>query len=402
MKVLIQHTQRSPGDWVELDSSAWGSVPKLAQPPDDRLQSDLGITAAEGHIYGFMVQGMEFGGADHYSVRSLADGACEVTEWNDDPVDYPEGEKCARIWTIRRLAPDARLHGAINTRIHKDYYAQPAKLARLQARGPYMNCTLHPWEAFTPPREADTRHGIWISNRLAAKHDAARAVHGWREWTEGLDPSELDVNGHVKTQADQGRRIPKQGTITYFLNATSAATGVHVALNERAQNETQGGAGSAPAIIPLSGDALSHVWTTPADSPNSADWPNGVYTCSMDVQTLMLVDSFGLLTRGGSAGHFARVNAGLTADQETWTQDEAAFTSTGISVATNTIDPSSGSADDRFEVLVAADNSDTMMDGTLTIRVGDADSFGEGPWTVGEAAVVQDPILGPGIIPFAR
>ncbi len=376
MKVLVQHTTTDPGDYVELDSSEWSQLPVKSVPTDaDPLNRE------PGWIFDLMIQGISFGGADHYCVEDIADGGVRVIVWNDDSDDIPESEFSAQVWTLMPLAPDDKLNGAINTRQSKIIYAAPARMARIQL--PIENTEVRPWSEFVPPAEAESRHGVWVhSFKLLGKHQRRGLPHSWREWGEHLDPSELDESGAVKAQRPQGRYDKPQGTITYFLHDTVQASGVHVAGHELEMEETDVASSvNVVATVGQASDALTHLWSTLTGSPNDADWPNGAYRCQIDVQSAMLIDGYGFLTRAGSAGHMARVNSGLTADQQTWTQDETAFTGTGIKLATNTIDPSSGAAGDRFECVLAADNSDTMMDGTLTVRCDDTDSFADGPWS---------------------
>ena len=132
------------------------------------------------------------------------------------------------------------------------------------------------------------------------------------------------------------------------------------------------------AAVSSSSLILTHVWTTLGGVPGVTDWPNGEYRCQIDVKTVMNITGYGFRVISIGQGHFGRMDSVLGHSQ-TWTQDEAAFTGTGLKLATNTIDPSSGVSTDRFEMLLLAQNLESM-DGTLTIRVDDSDSFANGPW----------------------
>lgn len=387
MKSFIQWTKGTPEDSEEIDSALWSELPRKPLPVGGEI-----IDNVSGWAMDVNIQGISAAGADHIHIVDLNDGSGGVvfSYWFDDIDDIPPDRFHAEVWTLLPLAPDARIGGAINTRQSKVVYAAPAHLAAMTL--PIENTVIRPWSEFVPP--ANPCHGKWVSPASLTEHQRVATSHGWREWTEGLNSSELDQDGFVKPQRPQGRYNVPPGTITYFLNDASLI-GVHVAAVHEVQMEEGDIASSVTldALIPVAGDALSHLWTTLAGSPNEANWPNGAYRCQIDVNTAMLVDGYGFLTRGGSVGHFARVNAGLTADEETWTQTEVAFTGTGIKLATRTLDPSAGAAGDRFECLLAADNSDSMMDGDLNVRVDDSDSFADGPWTGGAAPVSFPPSI---------
>lgn len=386
---------------MEVDSSAWDTLPKLAEPaPGDP------VTNNPGHVFNLNVQGMEFGGADHYVVEDLTDGsgAIRVTVWYDDPIGSPEGMKWARVSTFLPLVPDPNLAGAINTRQSFVIYAQPDKMALLPQ--PVENTEFRPWTDFQPPPEEITRHGKWVTDTLVKTHDTLTfPAPSWREWGDHLDPSELDFNVEVKardhdgrtatriaeslvkSQRRLGRFAPSRGTITYFLHDVVLASGVHVAEEEEEMEETD-------VAIPVnvrcdlnaSSAELCYVFTTPSGSPNDANWPNGLYRCSIDVAAQMGGVTYGFLTVNGAAGHMANVDSGLTTDNESWTQTQGAFSGTGIKVGSRTIDPAAGAAGDRFECLLAVDNPDTMG-GRMDLSHDDSDSFGEGPWTDGATPV---------------
>ena len=366
MKVLVQQSLGAPRDYVQIDSSAWGSLPFKPVPLGGERVDNAG-----GWVFDLIVQGISFGGGDHYCVEDIADGGVRVTVWFDDPTDIVEADFWAEVWELLPLAPDARLGGAINTRQSRVVYAQPAAIARRSAI-PIENTEYRPWSEFRPPAQA--RHGIWLPQELLVDHEDIQTPHGWREWGEG---------GVVPSQRLLGRYAKPEGTITYFLHDTVLATGVHVVEHEVEMEETD-------VAVPVNltgasnagGGIQTHVWTTLSGSPNDADWPSGDYRCQIDVNQIMRVDSYGFRTLASVAGHFARVNTGLTADQETFEQIEAAFTGTGIKLATTgTINPASGSADDRAEWVLVADATSESMAGSVRVSCDDSDSFADGPWT---------------------
>ena len=144
MKVLVQHTRLTPTDWVEIDSTAWGSLPFKDVPPPGFPRDDSVIDEVDGWIFNVSVQGVEFGGGDHYAVEEIGAGGIKITKWNDDPDDFPDGHKFAEVWTILPLGPDVGLGNAISTKQTIVIFAPPDKLAELQALGPPQNTLLLP------------------------------------------------------------------------------------------------------------------------------------------------------------------------------------------------------------------------------------------------------------------
>jgi len=397
MKVLVQWTQVNPRDWVVVESTDWGRTKKRPVPPASRGRptNDNDIGEAEGWVYDLMVQGISFGGADHYAVQDLLDGSggIRVTVWNDDPDDFPLGERFAEVWTLYPLVSDPRMGGAINTRQFRVVYAQANAFTRW-ASYPKQNTEVRPWSEFVPPPAALTRHGIWITNDLARRHDAAQSLKGWqdKEWADHLPASELDENGRVKVQRLLGRYNKPSSTITYFQRTTDLATGIHVADFELELNTTGGVAGVNKTCSVAAGPSTDecHVFTTLASNPNDADWPSGNYRCQINANQVMNMASFGFLTINAVAGHMARVNSGLTSDLETFEQIEPAFTGTGLKLATTgTVDPIAGAASDRFEGIVIGEGSSSSMAGSLRLQVENSDGFCDGPW----AAAADDDLM---------
>jgi len=192
MRVGVQWTQSTPKDWEFIDSQDWASTPKLPEPPTHQI-----VGMAKGWPYRLVVQGVEFT-AEHYAVEHISDEEIRVTVWNDSD-DYPDGEKFAQVWTIRTLAPDARLNGAYNTRQTQVIYAQAAVRARFPDE--VENTTFEAWSAFVPPASAITRHGVWVSDDANESHNKARALCTWHEWTEGLPAEEIrDGKLHMRKQ----------------------------------------------------------------------------------------------------------------------------------------------------------------------------------------------------------
>lgn len=387
MKLCIQWSRMNPQDWEEMDSSEWASTPSKPAPVGREVLDD-----SPGWIQDLCVQGVQFGGADHYAVEDLNDGSggIRVTEWNDDPNDHPF--KWGVVWNIFPLAPDPKFGGAINTRQFRVVYTED--MDRFSA--PVQHTVVRPWSEFVPPAEAITRHGIWISAENSKAHEKKQHFEEWRDWGQHLDPSELDNNGQVKIQRKQGKYSKPKGTKTFFLYDSAQANGIHTADNEFDANETDiASSTNQGSSIATSSAENTHVWVTVAGKPGDSDWPSGDYRCQIDVQAAMdVAGGYGFRTLNSVAGHFARVNSGITSDLQTFEMVESAFSGTGLKLATTgTIDPTSGATGDLAEWLLVADNTSGSMTGSLTVRCDDSDSFMDGPWVAGGGADVRQHII---------
>lgn len=174
---------------------------------------------------------------------------------------------------------------------------------------------------------------------------------------------------------------------TFYQRDTNLATAVHAATNEDELSLTAG-TGQTEIVTVVKGTSGTHwCFTTLSTEPNEADWPNGTYRAQLDVSVAGADLLYGFLTVGTANGHFARVDSGLTADLETIVQAEAAFSGTGLKLATAVWNPAAGAADNRFEALLAVQNQSAHANEDITL-VFDADGFVDGPWT---AAVVVSP-----------
>lgn len=182
MRVLVQWAQRNPRDWIEVDSSAWGSLPDLGIPARGVLG---GRNNATGWVNRLCVQGVHFP-HDHYAVEDLTDGSggVRVTTWHEDSDDYPPDEFVARVWTFLPLFQDPRVGGLWNTRQSQVIYAAPKVYQVWQSVMP-GNTELRPWEEFIRPPAGLTRHGVNLDNAKYAEHVAALRRVDFREWVPG-------------------------------------------------------------------------------------------------------------------------------------------------------------------------------------------------------------------------
>lgn len=188
MKVLLQWTKANPTDWVEFDlrdtpqlRRVWERLAKKAEPVGGETIDDQ-----PGWIYNINIQGVEFAGNDHYAAELLNDPVwgfgLRVIAWNDDPEDYPPGQRFALSWELFEPGPDPRYGGQINTRQRLTVYDErdPSPwVGHSTTLGPV---TILPWADFVVPTGSLTRHGIWVSDELAAAHRAVSTRRGWREW----------------------------------------------------------------------------------------------------------------------------------------------------------------------------------------------------------------------------
>ena len=180
-------------------------------------------------------------------------------------------------------------------------------------------------------------------------------------------------------------------TITYLLNApdTSNSDCTPAAEYNRKMDEASQTSQALSASIASEGDEISHAFTTVSGDPNDGDWPaasgGDPYFCSFDVTTIGVDVTCGLLTLGGAAGGFHRVNSSCTS-QENVAQGQTAFSGTGVKDATNTSwNPSSGAASDRFQVRIAAANVHIHNAETFEITTNSSSDAG-GPWSTGTDA----------------
>lgn len=384
MRVLVQWTRAHPRGWEEVDSAAFGQMPVRPLPGPGVLG---GADDVPGWVHRLNVQGVELT-ADHYAVEPLPGGGCRVFAWNDDPEDYPPGEKYARVLEFLPLAPDARFGGAWNTRQRQVVYAEPAVLGRMTGHGPVEHTEFRPWAEFVAPPEMITRHGVWVADALNARHDAALTVRGWREWIEGV-PAEMleyrDGRPIVRPQRTIGLFNQPHGTKTVYARDTDLATGIHAtiaAANENEFNEATGAA-AAEASAALAGGAsgLLYCFTSLAGFPNDAAWPTGTYRFQLDVTAAGADITYGLRAAGTATGHFARVDSGLTADLETKAQVEALFSLSGLKLATTgSVSWAAGAAGDRWECLVAGTRAASHGNQSITLELNETDDFSDGPW----------------------
>jgi hypothetical protein len=376
MKVLYQPASVTARGWSETTAQAWG------------LLGDFDINA-------LCVQGVVFEGADHYAVERVGRG-CRIAVWHNDPTDWPVGSRWAREVLFDPLGPsvDPRLGGAVTTHQATIIYAEDGVKPLIEAAyAGVARTAVRAWTDFDPTRY-HSRPGRWMSNDLFEAHQRARALHTWREWTDGLAASELDANGRVKDQRAQGRYVIPKGTRTYYHVAVVGPSIVGANTVNSLANATGTLTNQSSGNVGTNG-ALCFEAYTPSGEPDSAAWPTtGEYRYQLDVPTAGSDLTFGLLTQGNQDGYFARVNAAADTTLETFTQDQAAFSGSGLFLASVT-NPAwtAGAASDRFGIVVAGVRIIGHGNQTFTLQVGELDDFADGPWPAAVAAAGQDAAL---------
>lgn len=180
MRLSIQWTLGTPGDWIDLDLLPNGPARRLWEnlPTKPVPKGGETIDHQPGWLFNLNVQGVEFEGFDHCTARPL-DNGIEVTAWNDDPEDYPPGQRFAHVWTFLPLRADPRYGGQLNTEQYLTVYDEGMPSpheGHSTSGGPVV---VRPWSEFVVPT-TKVIHGIWVSDELAAAHRAAKTERSWR------------------------------------------------------------------------------------------------------------------------------------------------------------------------------------------------------------------------------
>lgn len=380
MKVLYQFALKHPTEWQEIDAKDWHTLPQRPIPKKGELG---GKDNAHGWLRNVSVQGITNEGFDHVAIEPITIGLDEgvkMTSWNDDPDDYPVGERNAIVWTILPLAPDPKLGMAINTRQSCIRYCEGERYDRLIANIP-QNTTVRPWTEFIPPADEITRHGVWLDNPKLAEHisKAPQAEFGWMHWNEHLPDSECELDAKdrrvLKEQRKQGRYHQAEHTITYYCRSTARAVGYASAGNEDAL-ELSTASSSTQSFTANSGTNLQGwTWTTPSTEPNVADWPSGVYHVQFNCSAASAGITYGHI----SQGDFKLLQSDLATVRENQ-NGTSNFTGTGLKLlSTGTWNPGAGLASDVYSVLCIVSGSSHGDAITLTLNT--TDSYADGPWT---------------------
>jgi hypothetical protein len=157
---------------------------------------------------------------------------------------------------------------------------------------------------------------------------------------------------------------------------------VHAATNEFEAAEATTTVATSTVTDSTTTATLGWVWTTPSGEPGSTDWRTGNYTAVLDATVNDGNFSYAVGTIGGVAGHFARVDSGLTADQTTHEMVETDFTGTGLkSASTGSVSFGTAGAGDRFEIAVVYQRADSHGTKSLSLDLNEADDIVTGQWS---------------------
>lgn len=308
---------------------------------------------------------------------------------NDDPRSgWTPVTRYARKVVLWPLAQDALFGGAVNTRQTQTVFTDRMDLGLHSSQ-------LQPWAKGAiemPPPEA-FRYGIMLPDAHYEAHVAQQTLRTWREWTDGVS-ADLLSGGKVRPGRRLGMYNVPKGTRTYYLNNIPLATGTHAADFELELGLLPAGVAQVTAGVSTSG-GLIFAGTTPSGEPDSAAWPTGNYRFQIDCLSVNIDLTYGLLTQGTNFGHFARVNSALLLDLEVKQQQEAAFSLSGLKLATTgSVSWLAGSATDRFEILIAAIRVSGHGNANITLELGEADDFADGPWTAASPSTANAPFFG--------
>jgi len=378
MRAYYQPAQASPSEWVSFDSVDWGGLGSFK-------------------VNALNIQGLVFEGPDFYSVEDLGNGQVRVIVWHSDPKDWPVGSRWAREVLIRPLGSDPRpeFGGAINTHFTQVLYAEAAIKPILEAAYQGNSRVLvKGWTDFDPNRVAP-REGKWLSDALYSAMQDKRSLRGWREWTDGLDPSEVGSDGKVRPQRPAGNWVLPKGTRTYYHNDVDLATTAHIAEYEHALEILPAGSSNVGSGNIGTPGATVFACSSPVNEPDSDAWPNvGLYRRQLDIIQIGVDLTLGCLDQGNGDGHFARVSGDLSTDLQSFQQSEAAFFGAGLHLASIT-DPawSAGTSTDRFETLIASVRIIGHGTQTFTLQAGEFDDFTDGPWAAAAGGQNDDPIF---------
>lgn len=390
MRVDIQWATQTPSESVTIDSSEWAGLPKKPLPDGNEV-----LDQEPGWLQRWNIQGCKPDTADHHAMEDQADGSLKVWSWCDDPEDYPDGDYYGTVTTFRPayIHPEERFCGKWHYEQHFTIYAaENTEHWRTRNSVPRQNVTIRPWSEFPYPDEAIVRHGVWLRDDQHEESQRLESKCGVFEWIDGLPAEEIiEVNGvsQLRPQAPLGRFLHEQGSIRYTLRSTARTNGIHASSFRELAMETSADTPTTSTSQNYShGDARSEfVWTSPSGSPNFAQWPTGTYFGQVSIFTNDDVPnfSFGMRAAGGAAGHVARVDSGLTADQEAKEMTDSLFTGTGDKAFTlGSVSWSSGAAGDRAEVLMAVSRGGSGHGNAgIEVEVNRVDTeFFEGPWAV--------------------
>ena len=381
MKVLIQWTEldetKAPSDYQEYRSEDWASLPDV---PIHSINIQGNCFSADHYFISNFDEGSAFSDIKGYE-EPASGSSCYITIWNDDPDDWGPEEMWAEVWEIRPLRQDPNFGNAWNTAQLLVAYCSPnsEKWHRQLPQG----CAIKDIAEFVIPTR-NVRHGKWVSDRRHEEHVSARAIYGWRHWTEDIPAEDIDAKtGCITCQRDLGKYNVPDGTRTIY-QRSGARSVLYVDATSEHNAEALTGA-AANVSIDEGGTTITDgfAFTSNSDFPNEAAWPSGTYRAQLDCTLNDGAFSYGLDQIGGSGnGGFHRVNSTLATSLEVKRQVEAIFTGTGLKLATTGVTSwPSAALTDRIGIVITYQRGDAHGTRTLQFQVNEADDFIDGPWT---------------------
>lgn len=409
MKILIQWAKNTAENWQQYDHTEWPDLINQFKKEDPTNSGNPLIDNDPGWINAINIQGVVFN-ADHYVVESLVGSGVKVTIINDDPDDNPTGFLNAEVWNFPPLSPDPNLGNAINTKQTSILYAEDSLIQTKHLNVDYESKTLLPWKDFKKPRQNITIHGIQLSDAKFNEHQRKRSLRGWREWTEHLDPSQLNASGILLSQRSLGLYSVPKGTKTFF--ATDNLSPPTLAcfhnppilwrqlINDPITEST--------TVVSVAIDTvIAREMITGSGQPNNLVWPSGEYRHQIDVTVAAAQIDYGIKNQfagiNSTSGHFGRVDTeriGHTPSggKSTSQQIEGIFNGTGLKLATTQVAWGDGLATDRFGIRITMKNTTTMGPSRdITFELNGSDDFADGPWPAdaapSAARIIQNPIF---------
>ena len=329
-------------------------------------------------------QGNRQTGFDRYYIEKPGSHVRMVGVCDDDQ-DWPEGTKWAEVIEVYPLevSQDPLDNGQVRTRHVTTRYAQPEAMIALSRSA--VPCL--PWESFEYP-PGPYRPGQWLTDKQFSDHVAAVSRRSWREWTEGVPPSAIGPDGRVKDQRMRGAYKLPDGTRTYYVTSTTES-GVHsAAVQELAMSAAPPG---GPTTLNINGVGINGQESintqTPANEPNQAGaWGSITIRYQIDIAFKDSTTEINATDMGSASGHFARVDAGLTGDVETFQATTANITSPGLHIIECVATwVQTGAQTDRAAVLVNSQKVFGHGNDSWGVDVDESDDFFDGGWPAASA-----------------
>lgn len=178
MRVYLQWALAVPEDWESFDVTGNAQIRNAAKKAEPTGGETLDQTP--GWLVSANIQGVIVDGWDHVALEyekigqgQSAEDKLTLTGWNDDPDDWPVGERWASRWTFLPVNPDG------TTRQTQQFYADAGGEQHTWLSA---NNTILPFEDLPEVPSRNVFHGIWVTDQSYADHRAMRTTHGYADW----------------------------------------------------------------------------------------------------------------------------------------------------------------------------------------------------------------------------